>query len=349
MKISEIAARIGGEVFLNGQLDCEISDIRPIEKAGPGELSFLANMDYERYLTITKAGVVILSEKQSTLTFAQIIHKNPYLAFAKAAQLFQKNNTTFTGVHSLAYVDPTAELGKDITILPFAFVGKGAKIGPRVFIHSGAYIGEFAEIEEDSTIMPHVFIGERVRLGKRVLVHANAVIGGDGFGFAVGENEIVKVPQTGTVVLEDDVEVGPLTSIDRAALDVTRIGRGTKLDSKVHIGHNVQVGKHCMFAAFTGIAGSTRIGDWVLMGGHSGTAGHIEIADRTKIAGMTGVTNDTETNVTYTGFPAIPAPEWRRLQVHQRKLPEYAKMIKNLEKRIADLEQQVSASTKSSS
>jgi len=321
--------------------DVEITCISPIHEAKEGELTFVANPDYRRFIKTSKASAIILGEESEDALVPQLIHKNPYLAYAKIAQAFYKPNAGPKGVSDQAFIAADAKLGEGITVYPFAFVGARAKIEDGVVLFPGVYIGADAVIGAGSVLHSNVCVGDGVLIGQRVIIHSGTVIGSDGFGFAPGEDEIVKIPQTGIVVIEDDVEIGALCSIDRAALGETRIKRSAKIDSKVHIAHNVEVGECSMIAALTGISGSTKLGKWVMMGGHSGVSGHLNVADHTKIGAMTGVIQETTAGKTYMGFPAVEAGEWRRRQVHFKRLPETEKKVKELEKRIADLEKKL--------
>ncbi len=338
MQLVELAKLVRAEVVWpegEPQAELSISRIAPIAEAQGGELTFISNPEYAKHLATTKASAVIVASAVVGCKIPQLVHRNPYWAFAKLATFFHREPRGFTGVSEQAYVAPDAVIGKDVTVYPHCYVGPGVKLGARVTLHAGVSIGADCIIGDDVTIYANAVLYHGTKLGARVIVHGGAVIGSDGFGFAPGEGEIAKIPQVGHVEIEEDVEVGALATIDRAAMGVTQIKRGTKLDSKVHVGHNVEVGEHCMLSAFTGISGSAKIGNWVLMGGHSGINGHITIADKTKVGAMTGVVKDTEAGETYMGFPALPASQWRRQQVYFGRLADYDKRLRELEAKLA--------------
>jgi UDP-3-O-[3-hydroxymyristoyl] glucosamine N-acyltransferase len=344
MKLSQLAQQIGAQLLDAASGDQDIQRLAPIEKAGPQELSFVASAEYEKFLAGTTAGAVILAKPHVACRVPQLIHTNPYLAYAKAAQLFYAPRHDFSGVSDRAFIHPTARLGQGVTVYPFAYVGPQATIGDAAVIYPGCYVGEGVEIGARTVLYANVVLQQQVRVGARVIVHAGTVIGADGFGFAVGDGEIVKIPQVGTVVIGDDVEIGAVCTIDRAAMDKTAIGEHSKLDSKVHVGHNVQIGHHTMLSALTGLAGSARIGNWVLMGGHSGASNNVVVADRSKIGTMAGVIRDTEAGGTYMGFPAQPANDWRRQVVAAGKLPGLLTEMRQLRQRLSELESRLNPS-----
>jgi len=339
MKLVTIAEKLGAKLQAARDGEVEIVSLAPITSAKKGELTFLANPEYQKFLPECQASAVIVDRVFENVKIPQLVVKNPYAGFARAANMFWQPSHPHKGISSAAFIDETAKVPADATIFPTAYIATGAKIGQRVVIYPGCFVGAHAVIGDDVILYANVYIGERVQIGSRVMIHAGSVLGADGFGFAPDENEIVKIPQVGTVIVEDDVEIGAVCTIDRAALKETRVRRGTKLDSKVHIAHNVEVGENCMFSALTGIAGSTKIGNWVMMGGHSGASGHLTIPDRVKVGAMSGVVREgCEEGETYMGFPAIPAGEWRRAQVYQKRLPQIEKDMKAMRETIKDLQ-----------
>lgn len=346
MRLAEIAKLIEAELVAdNGKSgEIEIHSVAPIEQAGPGSLSFIASAEYEKYAAETKASAIITRQAVENCPVPQLLHKNPYLAFAKIALTFYKPEHGFQGISSQAYVAETAVIEEEVTVFPFAYIGPGAHIGKGSIIYPGAYIGSNVSIGSHTTVFANAVIYDRCKLGKQVIVHSAAIIGADGFGFAKGDGQIVKIPQTGIVVIEDDVEVGASTTIDRATMGETRIKRGTKLDSQVHIAHNVEVGEYCLFSAQTGIAGSAKIGNWVTAGGNAGFNGHIEVKDGVTVGAKAGVTAGIGPGGVFMGFPAIPAQEWRRQHVYVKRLPDYEKRVKELEKRLAELEKRLQLS-----
>jgi UDP-3-O-[3-hydroxymyristoyl] glucosamine N-acyltransferase len=335
MKLSELSDFLKGRLFIpDGAKDKSpvIKRLAPIDKAGNGDITFVANPEYEKFLKTTNASAVIVKEQSADCVVPQIILKNPYAGFAKTAQLFQEPPKLSKQVSQQAFIGEHVKLGANVTVFPFAYIDDGAEIGDDAVIYPGVYVGKNVTIGKNSTVYANAVIYDGCKIGARVIIHSGAVIGGDGFGFAVGDGEIIKIPQVGIVVLEDDVEVGATTTVDRAAMGVTKVGRGTKLDSKVQIGHNVETGEHCMLSAFVGLAGTSKIGNWVIMGAYAGLNGHTKIADGCQIAAKCGVISDIEEKGVYMGFPHMPAGEWRRQQVYLRKLGEFDKRLKALEK-----------------
>jgi UDP-3-O-[3-hydroxymyristoyl] glucosamine N-acyltransferase len=235
----------------------------------------------------------------------------------------------------MAYVAPDAVVDPTATVLPFAAVMSGAKIGARSVLYPGVYVGRGASVGNDTELRAHVVVEAFVEVGDRVLVHGGTVLGADGFGFAPGPKGLEKIPQTGRVIIGHDVEVGALCTVDRGALEDTVVGSGTKLDSHVHVGHGVTIGQHSILCAFVGIAGSAHIGSGVVLGGHVGVSNKVRIADGIQVGAMAGVTKDLAEKGTYMGFPAGPAGEWRRQIAGARRMPE---RIAELEKKIRELE-----------
>lgn len=324
MRISELAERLGGSVHWSTGCadDVEISAMAPIDRAQAGHATFIANPEYAKFAATTRASVIIVGKVIDEIAPAQIVVRDPYYGFARAAQMFHKENHGPKGISPKASVSSSATIGADVTIHPFVVIDDDAVIGDRVVLYPGCCIGRGVHIGEDSVLRANVVVEHGCRVGKRAIVHGGCVIGADGFGFAPGEGGIAKIPQTGIVVIGDDVELGAHVSIDRAALGETRIGNGCKLDDKVHIAHNVVVGDHCMFSGQSGVAGSTRIGSRVVVGGHTAINGHISIADDVMIGGFAGVTKSIKEKGVYMGFPAMPAGQWRRKEVIVRRLLE---------------------------
>lgn len=338
MKIRELAEFLGGQLVDPGNVGCgKIDGIGPIDKAQPGQVTFLTSPDYERYLATTQASAVILKDRREGIAIPQIVHSNPYYAMAKAAQIFYRPAHSATGTSERASIHPEAEVGKDAVIYPFVVVGRGAVVGARSVLYPGTYIGDFAHVGEDTVIHANVSIGERCRIGSRVIIHAGSALGPDGFGFAPGNGELAKIPQVGVVVVEDDVEIGGLCSIDRATMGETRIGRGTKLDSHVHIGHNVKIGENCLLCGAAKVAGSSTLGDWCVLGGDSSVTNNVRLGRGVRIGAKAGVTKSLEEAGDYMGFPASPAREWRRQMAAARHLGEIEKRLRQLENDLKDI------------
>lgn len=325
---------------MEGDSGIEIHRVATLESAGQGDLTFLANPKYAGALAATRASAVIAGATTTGAPCAVIRSQAPYLTFAKAAQILSPDRRPEPGVHALAVVAPDATIDSSATVGAFSVIASGARIGARTIVHPHVVIGADAVIGADCLLHAHVSIRERCVLGARVIVQNGAVIGSDGYGFAQnpdGTHE--KIPQVGPVVIEDDVEIGANTTIDRPAVGETRIKSGTKIDNLVQIAHGVVVGHHALLAAQVGIAGSTIVGDGVMFGGQAGVSGHLTIGDRVKLAAKTGVTGSIDADGYMSGYPSLDTHEWRRANVVFRKLPEMRKQLKDLERRLAAMEE----------
>jgi UDP-3-O-[3-hydroxymyristoyl] glucosamine N-acyltransferase len=334
-----VAAAIGGEP--EGDFDREISDVKPIEEAGPRDVTFIANPRYEPFLGKTEAACVVIPRGLQAPPGRTVIrHPNPHLAFAQLIALFRPPAPRpAPGVHPSAIVAPGARLGADVAVEAGAVIEEGAEIGEGAAIGALSYVGPGAKIGPETRLFPRVVLYHGVTVGARCIIHSGAVIGSDGFGFATDEKgRHVKIPQVGTVVIEDEVEIGANTTIDRAALGETRIGRGTKIDNLVMVAHNVEVGAGSILVAQSGISGSTKLGKHVIVAAQAGLTGHIEIGDRAVIAAQSGVTKDVAPGAQVLGSPAFPTPGSKLAYALIARLPEMKKAIAALEKRLADLE-----------
>ena len=337
MKLREIAERLACRLEGDGEID--IRRITGIEDAGTGDLTFFTNPKYAAELRRTKASAVILSEQAEAAPCAMLRVSHPYLAFAKAVELFADARRPAAGVHRLADVAASASIAPDASVGAFSVVGEGARIGARTILHPRVVIGAGAEIGADCLIHSGVSIRERVRLGDRVVVQDGAVIGSDGFGFAKRpDGTHQKIPQVGGVVVEDDVEIGANATIDRPAVGETRIGAGTKIDNLVQIAHGVTIGRNALLAAQVGVAGSTTIEDAVTLAGQVGVSGHITIGKGTVATAQSGIPNSVEPGSFISGYPAIGNRDWLKSSAVFRKLPEMRKTIADLEARLAALE-----------
>ena len=338
MKLREIAERI--ECRLEGNGDIEINRVAGIEDAADGDLTFFANPRYGAELRKTRASAVILGENAEAAPCAMLRARHPYLALAQAVELFADPWRPPPGVHRLALLGEGVSIDGDASIGPFVAVGDGARIGARTILHPHVTVGRHAEIGEDCVIHAGVSIRERVRIGNRVVVQDGAVIGCDGFGFARRpDGSHHKIPQIGGVVVEDDVEIGANTTIDRPAVGETRIMAGAKLDNLVQIAHGVTVGRNALLAAQVGIAGSTTIEDAVTLAGQVGVAGHLTIGKGAIATAQTGIPNSVDPGAFVSGYPAIPNRDWLKSSAVFRKLPELRKLIAELERRVEELEQ----------
>ena len=349
MTLGELARRL--DCAVEGDAAIEIRRVAKIEEAGPGDLTFLANPKYASKLADTKASAVIMNGEAKTspqgmAPCAVIRSASPYLTFARAAQVLSPDKPPVAGIHPLASVAADAAIDPTATVSAFAVIGSGARVGARTVVHAHAVISDGAAVGADCIVHAHVSIRERCTLGDRVILQNGAVVGSDGYGFAQradGSHE--KIPQTAPVVIEDDVEIGANTTIDRPAVGETRIKAGTKIDNLVQIGHGVVLGRHVLLAAQVGIAGSTVIGDHVVFGGQVGVGGHLTIGDRAKAVGQSGITNSVDADTFVSGYPAIENSEWRRSSAVFRKLPEMRKQLRALEERLRALEETTKTNT----
>ena len=347
MKLRELADRL--ECRLEGDGDVEITRVSGIQEAQPGDVTFLANSKYEKALASTKASAVILKDGAPAAPCAMLRARDPYLAFARAVGLFAPVSRPAPGIHALAAIAAGAQLGADVSVGPFVVIGEGARIGDRTVIYPNVTIGPDASIGHDCTVHSNVAIRERCTIGNRVTLQNGVVIGGDGYGFVRrGDGTHEKIPQVAVVVIEDDVELGANTTVDRPAVGETRIKAGTKIDNLVQIGHGVTVGRNVLMAAQVGIAGSTDIEDDVVFGGQVGVGGHLTIGRGAIAVGQSGVTNSLDAGAFVAGYPAIDSREWRKASVLFRRLPEMKRRIEQLEARVEELTRALSQPERSS-
>ena len=343
MKLHEIAARL--QCALEGDGDVEIRRIAAIEDAQPGDLTFFVNPKYAPYVRDTRASAVILSERADLTPppeVALLRTANPYLAFARAAEIFAPPAVVPPGIHPLASVAPTATVAADAGIAAFVSVGAGARIGARTMLFPHVTVGDGASIGDDCLLHARVSVRERVTIGHRVVVQDGAVIGSDGFGFArTAEGTHHKIPQAGGVVIEDDVEIGANTTIDRPAVGETRIGAGTKIDNLVQVAHGVKIGKEVLLAAQVGIAGSTRVEERVTLAGQVGVAGYLTIGAGVIATAQTGIPNSVDPGKLISGYPAIDNRDWLKSSAVFRRLPELKKTVADLQRRLDELEKRL--------
>ena len=337
MLLQELAERLGCRLEGDGRL--EITRVAGLDQAGPGDLTFFANPKYAAALRRTRASAVILSDAAPAASCAMLRAGDPYLAFANALSLFVASPPPVPGIDQLSHVAKDATIGRDVSIGPFVSVGRGARIGDRTVVYANVSIGDGALIGDDCVVHSQVAIRERVVIGSRVVIQNGAVIGGDGYGFVRRpDGSHQKIPQTSIVVIEDDVEIGANTTVDRPAVGETRIQAGAKIDNLVQVGHGVNVGRNALLAAQVGIAGSTTIGDGAMLGGQVGVAGHVSIGKNAAAVGQSGITNSIPDGAFVSGYPAIDNREWLKSSAIFRKLPALRKKIADLEQRILELE-----------
>jgi UDP-3-O-[3-hydroxymyristoyl] glucosamine N-acyltransferase len=333
VKLRELAERLSCR--LDGDPDAEIVRVAGIQDARPGDLTFLANPKYEAAMALTRASAIILRDDAPAAPCAMLRTAEPYLAFARAVGLFAPAWRPPPGVHPMAAIAVDARIGRDVSIGAFVSIGEGADIGDNAVIFANVTIGPGVRVGADCVIHSNVAIREHVTIGDRVVLQNGVVVGSDGYGFVRrGDGTHEKIPQTASVVIEDDVEIGANTTVDRPAVGETRIGRGTKLDNLVQVGHGVAVGRNVLMAAQVGIAGSTTIGDDVIFGGQVGVGGHLTIGRGAVAVGQSGVTNSLEPGAMVAGYPAVDAREWRKASVLFKRLPELKRRIEALEARL---------------
>ncbi|MBK5274994.1 MAG: UDP-3-O-(3-hydroxymyristoyl)glucosamine N-acyltransferase [Desulfuromonadales bacterium] len=334
--LKELAEYLGGTV--RGDETYRVNGLAPLEAAAADKVTFLANPKYASKVADTGAGAVLMAPGSESYGRNVIEVASPYLAFAKLLTLFYVQPHRPRGVIPEACIGIGVSLGEDISIYPGAIVGDNVTLGDRCVIHPGVVIYDGVTIGDDTTIHANAVVRERCRIGCRCVVQPGAVIGSDGFGYAPDGSCYYPIPQIGIVVLEDDVEIGANTCIDRAALEVTLIRRGTKLDNLVQVAHNCQIGEDCMIVSQVGISGSTRIGSHVTLAGQVGVAGHLTIGDNVIVGAQSGVPGSLPANAGYSGTPVLPHKDWLKSMAVVANLPGLRKTVAALEKRIAGLE-----------
>ncbi|HEY6872650.1 MAG TPA: UDP-3-O-(3-hydroxymyristoyl)glucosamine N-acyltransferase [Geobacteraceae bacterium] len=339
--LNELAEYLGGRVIGDGT--ARVRGLASLDDAGDGEITFLANPRYAPKVAVTRATAVVLPPGADGHGKNVVEVKDPYLAFAKLLTLFTSRPFRAKGVMAGAFVGANVAMGAEVTIYPGVHVADGVKLGNRVTLYPGVVLYEGAEVGDDVTLHANVAVRERCRIGNRVIVHAGTVIGSDGFGYAPDGKSWYKIPQVGVVVVEDDVEIGANAAIDRAALEVTLIRRGTKIDNLVQVAHNCVLGENCMIMSQVGIAGSSKLGEHVILTGQVGLAGHLEIGANTMVGAKSGVSGNLPANGMFSGIPAIPHKEWLRAMGTVPKLSDIRKTVNALEKRIRELEEKLAS------
>jgi UDP-3-O-[3-hydroxymyristoyl] glucosamine N-acyltransferase len=340
-KLKELAQWVDGSVVGDGEI--EISGVSSIDEAQAGEITFISNPKHLPKLNETCASAVIVSKEVTRGEKPLLSVANPYLAFAKILTLFSQKPYQPKGIDSNAWISPTVRLGKDLTFYPFVYIGDRCSIGDRVTLYPGVYIGEDSSIGEDSVLYSNVSVYSGTVIGKRVILHSGVVIGSDGFGYVKEGKKNVKIPQIGRVVIEDDVEIGSNTTVDRATLGKTIIRKGVKIDNLVQVAHNVTIGEDSIIVAQVGISGSTKIGSNVTLAGQVGVVGHVEIGDNVMVGAQSGVNHDLPANQGYTGTPPLPHREFLRVITVFQKLPEMRKTLIEIERRLKKTEETLSS------
>lgn len=337
----QIASFINGEVI--GNKDAEVYTFAKIEEGAPGALSFLANPKYTEYIYTTNSSVVLVNkdfEAKGEIKATLIKVDNAYESLAKLMTMYEASKPKKQGISSLASISSTAKVGENCYIAPFAVIGDGCEIGDGCFIHDGVSVGDGAKIGNNCILYAHVTVYHDCRIGNNCILHSGSVIGADGFGFAPTADGYNKIPQTGIVVIEDNVEIGANTCIDRATMGSTVIHQGVKLDNLIQIAHNDEIGSHTVMAAQAAVAGSTKIGEWCVMGGQAGISGHCTIGDRTMVGPQCGTIGSRKGGEQLLGSPAMEAKEYMRISAYMRRLPELDKKVKELMKEIESLKKQ---------
>lgn len=333
---NQIASLVNGSIIGDGNV--LVSTFAKIEEGHPGAISFLANPKYTHYIYETQSSIVLVKndfipEKEISTTLIKV--EDPYATLAMLLDMVSKlMNPQPSGIEQPCYISPNIIIPEDAYVGAFSYIGTNVSIGKGVKIYPQAYIGNNVIIEDETIIYSGVKIYNNCKIGKNCIIHAGAVIGADGFGFAPTENGYNKIPQIGNVIIEDNVEIGANTTIDRATMGCTRIKSGVKLDNLIQIAHNVEVGEHTVVAAQAGVAGSAKIGQWCMLGGQVGVAGHISIGDKVSIGAQSGIPSNVKSGSRLMGYPATDAKDFMRQSV-------YIKNLGNLNKRVSDIEQKI--------
>lgn len=331
IRASDLADKLGCKFIGSG--DVIIKGAASIEKAGKGDLTFFANVKFKHALPTTSASAIISPGDIGRSDVTVIISDNPTYTFARALWMLFPPESPEAAISPLAAIHEDSMVSERATVMPFSFIDRGVTVGEKAVVHPGVYLGEDVSVGEHTILYPSVTVHKGCKIGKNVIIHAGAVIGGDGFGFARHIGGYLKIPQIGTVVIEDDVEIGSNATIDRAALGETRIKRGTKLDNLVQVGHNVEIGQDCIIASQTGISGSVKIGDWVMLGGQTGVADHLEIDSGIMVGAKSGIpwSLSSKKSRGWSGIPVLPHSKWLRLAVSMEKIPDMIRKINKIE------------------
>ncbi|NDV65952.1 UDP-3-O-(3-hydroxymyristoyl)glucosamine N-acyltransferase [Bacteroides sp. 224] len=338
----QIAAFIQGEIV--GDENAKVHTFAKIEEGVPGALSFLANPKYASYIYTTQSSIVLVNkdfqpEQEIKATLIKV--DNAYESLAKLMNLYESNKPKKLGVDSLAYVAPTAKLGENVYIGAFAYIGENVIIGDNTQIYPHTYIGDGAKVGDTCVLYSNVSIYHDCRIGNECIIHSGAVIGSDGFGFAPTDEGYDKIPQIGIVILEDKVEIGANTCLDRSTMGATVIHKGVKLDNLIHIAHNVEVGSHTGMAAQVGISGSTKVGEWCMIGGQAGLSGHITIGDKVGIGAQSGIKSSVKDGSQIIGSPAIEIKQWFKASTVFKHLPDMYLEMSKLRKELDELKKQL--------
>lgn len=338
----QIAAYIQGEIV--GDENATVHTFAKIEEGIPGAISFLSNPKYTPYIYESKASIILVNKDfvpEHDIKATLIKVDNAYESLAKLLTLYEQSKPKLTGIDSLAYIAPTAKVGQNVYIGPFAYIGDYAEIGDNTAIHPHATVSAGAKVGSDCILYSNVTVYHDCRIGNRCILHAGCVIGADGFGFAPTPEGYEKIPQIGITILEDDVEIGANTCVDRATMGATIVHRGVKLDNLVQIAHNDEIGSHTVMAAQVGIAGSTKVGEWCMFGGQVGIAGHIHIGNKVDLGAQSGVPGNLKDGSRLIGTPPMELKPYFKAQAVFRKLPDMYFELNALRKELNELKQQL--------
>ncbi|HSK75620.1 MAG TPA: UDP-3-O-(3-hydroxymyristoyl)glucosamine N-acyltransferase [Thermoanaerobaculia bacterium] len=333
-RLAELAELVGGRI--EGDPEREVEAIRTLDAAGPRDLSFLTQPKYRDRAMASGAGALLVGKGISPAGLGRdlLVVDDSSFALSRLIAVFHPVEAREPGIHPTAVLEPGAEVDPSAHIGPYAVIGAGSRIGAGAAVHALAVVGRLCSVGERAVLYPHAVLYDGTEIGAGSLVHAGAVLGADGFGYATSRGVHHKVPQVGRVVVGEDVEIGANSTIDRAMLGETRVGDGTKIDNLVQVGHNVEVGRHCILCGQAGIAGSTRLGDYVVLAGQAGVAGHIHLGDGAQVAAKSAALTSVEPKTQVAGIPAIPLRKWRRQAVLLAHLETMSRRVKALEKRL---------------
>lgn len=346
IRLGEIAGLIGAT--LKGDADILIEGISSLEDAGPGQLSFVTHARFAPLAASCRAAALIVPSSFEEIALPCLVCANPYSALAKVAQLFARPPRLPQGVHPSAQVGEDVSLGADVAVGPLVQIGQGSSVGGGTVIFGGAYLGNNVTVGGHCTIHPNASILDGCIIGSRVVIHSGTVIGSDGFGYAQDEaGRHLKIPQTGIVQIDDDVEIGANCTIDRATFGRTWVQRGCKIDNLVQIGHNVVIGEHSILISQVGISGSTRVGKQVILAGQVGLVGHISIADGVRVGAKSGVSNSVKARQDVSGIPAVPHKEWLKNSANIRRLSKQREELRQLRIKVEQIEQQLGKASSS--
>jgi UDP-3-O-[3-hydroxymyristoyl] glucosamine N-acyltransferase len=339
--LGELAERIGGEV--EGDASRRVDGLATLEEAGPSQLSFLTNAKYRKAAETSRAGALLVAPESRIEGRDLLVAQEPYLALVGLLGLFHPASPVPPGISADARLAPDVEIGRDVHVAPFAVVEERSRLGDQVVIGAGCVLGRGCQIGAGTELKPRAVLYPGTVVGRNCLIHSGVVLGGDGFGFATSQGVHHKLPQVGRVVVEDEVEIGANTTVDRAMLGETRIGQGSKIDNLVMIAHGVRLGPGSLLAAQAGIAGSTRIGSHATFAGQSGVTGHVRLGDRVIVAAKSAVFGDVPDGAFVSGVPAIDHRRWKRMQAVSSRLPELRNELRELRTKLAALEQRLGA------